>query len=66
MLSLADLSEVDTTQLTANDALDLQLLISDHIASDSLHTALKLYAKAEVLTLQNKPTEAISVLESIL
>ncbi|MDC1539735.1 hypothetical protein N8480_03585 [Flavobacteriaceae bacterium] len=55
-----------TSQLTANDALDLQLLISDHIASDSLHTALKLYAKAEVLTLQNKPTEAISVLESIL
>ena len=55
-----------TSQLTANDALDLQLLISDHKASDSLHTALKLYAKAEVLTLQNKPTEAISVLESIL
>ena len=55
-----------TSQLTANDALDLQLLISDHKASDSLHTALKLYAKAEVLTLQNKPTEAIGVLESIL
>jgi len=55
-----------TSQLTANDALDLQLLISDHKASDSLHTALKLYAKAEVLTLQNKPSEAISVLESIL
>jgi len=55
-----------TSQLTANDALDLQLLISDHKASDSLHTALKLYAKAEVLTHQNKPTEAISVLESIL
>jgi tetratricopeptide (TPR) repeat protein len=55
-----------TSQLTANDALDLQLLISDHIASDSLHTALKLYAKAELLSLQKKSTEAIGVLETIL
>lgn len=55
-----------TSQLTANDALDLQLLISDHIASDSLHTALKMYAKAELLSLQKKSTEAIGVLETIL
>tara|TARA_B110000037_G_scaffold63224_1_gene77331 strand:- start:5815 stop:7593 length:1779 start_codon:yes stop_codon:yes gene_type:complete len=55
-----------TSQLTANDALDLQLLISDHIASDSLHTTLKLYAKAELLSLQKKSTEAIGVLETIL
>ena len=31
-----------TSQLTANDALELQLLISDHKGSDSLHSALKL------------------------
>ena len=55
-----------TSQLTANDALDLQLLISDHIASDSLHTAVKMYAKAELLSLQKKSTEAIGVLETIL
>ena len=55
-----------TSQLTANDALELQLLISDHKASDSLHTALKLYAKAELLSIQNKPTEALKILESIL
>ena len=55
-----------TSQLTANDALELQLLISDHIASDSLHTSLKLYAKAELLSIQKKPTEALLVLDSIL
>ena len=55
-----------TSQLTANDALELQLLISDHKGSDSLHTALKLYAKAELLSIQNKPKEALKVLEIIL
>ena len=55
-----------TSQLTANDALELQLLISDHKGSDSLHSALKLYAKAELLSIQKKPTDALKVLESIL
>ena len=55
-----------TSQLTANDALELQLLISDHKISDSLHTALKLYAKADLLTAQKKPKEALLVLNSIL
>jgi len=48
-----------TSQLTANDALELQLLISDHKSSDSLHTALRLYAKADLLTVQKKPKEAL-------
>ena len=48
-----------TSQLTANDALELQLLISDHKGSDSLHTALKLYAKAELLSIQKKSTEEL-------
>jgi len=56
-----------TSQLTANDALDLQLWeFHDHKGSDSLHTALKLYAKAELLSIQKKPMQAIVVLEAIL
>ena len=55
-----------SSQLTANDALELQLLISDHKGSDSLHTALKLYAKADLLIIQNNPIEAIAVLDTIL
>ena len=55
-----------TSQLIANDALELKLLITDHKAIDSLHTALKRYAKADLLMTQKKPKEAILVLDSIL
>ncbi|MFV9552633.1 hypothetical protein ACNG5D_16030, partial [Algibacter sp. PT7-4] len=36
-----------TSQLIANDALDLMLLITDNKYEDSTQTALKLYAKAD-------------------
>ena len=55
-----------TSQLIANDALDLKLLISDNKYEDSLHTALKLYAKADLLNIQNKTNKAILVLDIIL
>ncbi|WP_067145009.1 tetratricopeptide repeat protein [Pseudotamlana agarivorans] len=55
-----------TSQLTANDALDLKLLISDNKYEDSLQTALKLYAKADLLAYQNRNDEAISLLNNIL
>ncbi|WP_256935264.1 tetratricopeptide repeat protein [Olleya sp. HaHaR_3_96] len=55
-----------TSQLTANDALDLKLLISDNRAEDSLQVALTKYAKADLLAFQNKNDAAILVLDSIL
>lgn len=55
-----------TSQLIANDALDLKLLISDNKYEDSLQTALKLYAKADLLAFQNRNNEAINVLDKIL
>ena len=55
-----------TSQLIANDALDLKLLISDNIQEDSLHTALRLYSKADLLAFQNKNEEAITLLGEIL
>ncbi|RED50595.1 tetratricopeptide repeat protein [Seonamhaeicola aphaedonensis] len=55
-----------TSQLIANDALDLKLLISDNKYEDSLQTALKLYSKADLLAFQNKKEEAISLLDIIL
>ena len=55
-----------TSQLIANDALDLKLLISDNKYEDSLHVALKLYAKADLLAFQNRNDEAISLLNKIL
>jgi len=55
-----------TSQLIANDALDLHLLINDHFKEDSLHVALKKYAKADLLAFQNKTTASILVLSDIL
>jgi tetratricopeptide (TPR) repeat protein len=55
-----------TSQLIANDALDLKLLISDNKYEDSLQTALKLYAKADLLAFQNKTDSAILLLDKIL
>lgn len=58
--------KASTSQLIANDALNLKLLISDNKYEDSLQTALKLYSKADLLAFQNKNNEAISVLNTIL
>ncbi|WP_289043430.1 tetratricopeptide repeat protein [uncultured Olleya sp.] len=55
-----------TSQLTANDALDLKLLISDNRAEDSLQIALTKYAKADLLAFQNKNVKAINLLNQIL
>lgn len=55
-----------TSQLIANDALDLKLLISDNKDEDSLQTALKLYAKADLMSFQNKKEDAIKLLDKIL
>ncbi|WP_452224044.1 tetratricopeptide repeat protein [Lacinutrix chionoecetis] len=58
--------KASTSQLTANDALDLKLLIGDNKAEDSLQTALKQYAKADLLAFQNKKDESILLLNNIL
>ncbi len=55
-----------TSQLIANDALDLKLLISDNKYDDSLHVALKLYSKADLMAFQNKTDQAISLLDTII
>jgi len=55
-----------TSELTANDAIALNLLIEDNISMDSTQTALKLFAKADLLILQEKNKEALSILNKIL
>lgn len=58
--------KASTSQLIANDALDLKLLISDNKYEDSTQSALKRYAKADFLAYQNKTQEAINVLNEVL
>jgi len=55
-----------TSQLIANDAMQLSLLISDNSFEDSTQVALKKYARADFLAYQNKTVEAIDKLQEIL
>jgi tetratricopeptide (TPR) repeat protein len=55
-----------TSQLISNDALELNLLITDNVVKDSLRVALQKYATAELLAFQHKNTQAIDTLQVIL
>lgn len=55
-----------TTQLIANDAMQLSLLISDNSLEDSTQTALKIFAKSDLFAYQNKNEDAIRLLGDIL
>ena len=61
-----DVLKKSTSQLMANDAMQLSLLIHDNSLEDSTQTALKKYARADLLEFQDKDAEAITVLEDIL
>lgn len=65
-LSQLKVLKSSSSQLIANDALELHLLISDHTVGDSLHLPLKRYAKAEFLNFQNQPEHAIEILNTII
>ena len=54
------------TQLIANDAQQLYLLIADNSQEDSTQTALKLYARADLLSYQKKNDAAIGLYDEIL
>lgn len=54
-----------TSQLIANDALELFLLISDNTVEDSTQVALKKFAKADFLAFQSKDTEALNAFKQI-
>ena len=55
-----------SSQLIANDALDLFLLISDNTIEDSLQVALKKFARADFLLYQNKKAAALAGFQLIL
>lgn len=61
-----DILKASTSQLIANDAMELSLLISNNTVKDSLKLALKMYAKADLLAFQNKDSLAIAQLDKLL
>lgn len=60
-----DVLKAATSQLIANDALNLSLLIKDNTAGDSTGAALKMYARADLLIFEQLPEKAVTVLDSI-
>lgn len=63
--SQADVLKASTSQLIANDALNLSLLISDNLQNKNDSLALKMYASAELMHFSNKPAQALLKLDSI-
>jgi outer membrane protein assembly factor BamD (BamD/ComL family) len=63
--SQADVLKASTTQLIANDALNLSLIISDNLQTPIDSSALKMYADAEMLEFRNQTPSALRKLDSI-
>ncbi|RYU90379.1 tetratricopeptide repeat protein [Mucilaginibacter terrigena] len=60
-----DILKAATTQLIANDALNLSLLITDNLNADSSGNALKIYSRADLLIFAGQPEKAMLTLDSI-
>ncbi len=54
-----------TSQLIANDALNLNLLISDNLQNEADTAALRKYAYAELMIFKNQSDKALNILDSI-
>lgn len=61
-----DVLKSSTSQLIANDAMELSLLIEDNTIEDTTQVALKKYARADLFAFQEQNVEAIKLLENIL
>lgn len=60
-----DVLKSSTSQLIANDALDLSLLISDNLQNETDSAALLKYAQTDLLVLKNQSGAAIKSLDSL-
>ena len=60
-----DILKTATSQLIANDALNLSLLIADNLMADSAGNALKMYARADMRIFAEESDKAMSILDSI-
>lgn len=61
-----DILKAATSRYISNDAIDLSVFILDNMKGDSIAEALQEFAEAELLAFQNKYTESLSKLDSII
>ena len=60
-----DVLKSSTSQLIANDALNLSLLISDNLQNETDTAALRKYADADLMIFKNQSDKALKILDSI-
>lgn len=60
-----DVLKASTSELTANDAIELNVFIMEHLNLDTSARALELYAQADLLLFQNRFDEAFRSFDSI-
>ncbi|MFA5575067.1 MAG: tetratricopeptide repeat protein [Brumimicrobium sp.] len=63
--SQLDILKEATTRLIANDAMNLSILITDNLGLDSNYTAMRQFAKADLLLEQHRYSEAFQLFDSI-
>lgn len=54
-----------TSKLISNDAIDMSVFILDNLGMDTTEVTLQMFAQADLLTFQNKFSEALQKLDSI-
>ena len=60
-----DVLKASTSKLTANDAMELSLLIGNNLNLDTTAVPLQMFARADLLFFQNKDEQALATLDSI-
>ena len=55
-----------TSKLISNDAIDMSVFILDNLGMDTTEVTLQMFAQADLLAFQNKYTEALQKLDSII
>ena len=61
-----DALKASTSKLISNDAIDLSLLITDNFNMDTTTAPMMMYARADLLSYQNRYSECLITLDSIL
>lgn len=60
-----DVLKASTSKLTANDAMDLSMLISNNLNLDTTSVPLEMFARADLFFFRNKDSLALNTLDSI-
>jgi tetratricopeptide (TPR) repeat protein len=60
-----DVLKASTSKLTANDAMDLSMLIGNNLNLDTISTPLEMFARADLLFFRNKDSLAMATLDSL-